>query len=108
MEQALENQPAGRATQNLLAGAFRMWHQARHISRCVANAGDIVERPVGVCALSGFALSIDIPPEDLLVRLEPAQSLFIREIAAFAMGDRQAQRSEEHTSELQSRFGISY
>ena len=92
MNQALENQPPIRATQDRLASALRMRHEPGDIASFVANSRDIIERAVWVGLFSGFAVGINITPEDLVVCPQPGQRLFIGKIAPFTVSDGHAQQ----------------
>ena len=47
-DEAFENQAAIVLVQGLLSGALRMRHHAGHIACGVADAGDVLERSVGL------------------------------------------------------------
>src|SRR5947209_4704451 len=92
MDQTFKNQSSIRAAQNWLTGALRMRHQAGDIPLLVADAGDVVERAVGISGLGCLSLGVRIAPEDLVVRPELRQCPLVREIAAFAVCDRETQK----------------
>jgi len=90
MNHALQHQSPIRATQDRLAGALRMRHETGDIPFLVADAGNAVERTVRIGVFGGFAPGIHIAPKDLVVRFKAGQCLFVRKVAAFAVGNRQA------------------
>ena len=64
-----------------------MGHQARHVARRVADAGDVVQRAVGIGGVRHLAPGVAILPQNLVARLQRRQRGFIREIAAFPVRD---------------------
>ena len=55
---------------NGLAGALGVGHQAGHVARFVAYAGDVLQGTVGVGLVGRFAVGVDVLPEDLMAGLE--------------------------------------
>ena len=70
MEEAFEDEAAVGAAKDGFAGALGVRHEAGDVAGGVADAGNVAEGTVGVALLGGFALGIDVLPEDLAVGFE--------------------------------------
>src|SRR5690242_2689103 len=64
-------------------GALGMWHQAEHVARAVADAGDGVHRAIGV--------GTGVAEDDLVVGAQVVQRGGVGIIGALTVGDRQPQ-----------------
>src|SRR5665213_2771980 len=60
-----------------------MRHQAEHVALFAEDAGDVVERAVGVCA-------VGVTEGDAVLALESAQGLVVAAVVAVTVGDRRA------------------
>ena len=76
-----DDQPVGGAHQRL-GGALGMGHHAHHVALAVEHAGDVAQRAVGV---------VDVAEGDAVLGFEFVERALVGDVAAFAVGDRQAQ-----------------
>ena len=90
-EDAFENPFAVVAAEDGFAGAFGMRHQAGHVALFITDAGDVLQRAVGIRTIGQVSVRIAILPEDLVVGLELCERFLVGKITAFAMGDGHAQ-----------------
>src|ERR1700678_2776777 len=88
---ALKNRPPVRRPQDDLAGPLRMGHEARDIAGFIADAGDVAQRTIRIAALGQLALGVGVLPENSVVLFQLLQGGLVREVAALAVGDGQAQ-----------------
>ena len=86
-EDAFKNPFAVVAAEKRFAGAFWMRHQAGHVALFVADAGDVLQRAVGIRGVGQVPARVAVLLQDLIVGLELCERLFVGEIAAFAVGD---------------------
>src|SRR5262245_15443552 len=68
-----------------------MRHQTDDVARFVAQAGDIVRRPVWIGVVGDEALTIRVTKNDLTIALEPCDYVGLRIVVALAMGNWNAQ-----------------
>ena len=68
-----------------------MRHQAGHVALFIADAGDVLQRAVGIRGVGQVSVRIAVLPEDLVVGLELRERFFVGKIAAFAVGDGHAE-----------------
>lgn len=68
-----------------------MRHQAGHVALFIADAGDVLQRAVGIRAVGQVAVLVAVLPQDLVVGLELRQRFFVGKIAAFAVRDGHAE-----------------
>ena len=89
-EDALEQAAAVAAALQRLDHVFRMRHQAEHVAPFVEDAGDRVERAVGVGRLDGAPGRIDIAEDDAIVAFEAGERRLVAAIIAppWAIGQR--------------------
>src|SRR6266853_3867580 len=73
VNQALKNQSPIGAAKDRLTRPLRVGHKTGHIPSLIANSRDVVERTIGIGGFGGFALGINVAPEDLVVRPEPRE-----------------------------------
>ena len=59
-----------------------MRHHAHHVALAVEDAGDIAQRAVGI---------VQVAERDAVLGFELVERALVGEVAAFAVGDRQAQ-----------------
>jgi len=90
-EDAFENPFAVVAAKQRFAGAFGMRHQAGHVALFIADAGDVLQRAVGVRSIGQVSAGVAVLPEDLIAHLEFRERFVVGEIAALAVGDGHAQ-----------------
>jgi hypothetical protein len=90
-EDAFENPFAIIAAEERFASAFGMRHQAGHIALFIANAGDVLQRAVGIRGVGQVSVGVAVLPQDLIIGLELGERFFVGKIAAFAMGDGHAE-----------------
>ena len=64
-----------------------MRHQAGHVALFIADAGDVLQRAVGICGVGQVAVGVAVLPQDLIVSLELRERFFVGKIAAFTVGD---------------------
>src|SRR5918994_6243836 len=77
-----ETEPVGAGTGELLDGVLGVGHQADHVAALVGDAGDVVERAVGI--------DLEVAGDDLPLPLDPGQRVGVGDEAALAVleGDR--------------------
>jgi len=90
-EDAFENPFAIVAAEERFAGAFGMRHQAGHVALFIADAGDVLQRAVGIRGVGQVAVLVAVLPKDLVVGLEFREGFLVGKIAAFAVGDGHAE-----------------
>ena len=76
-----DDQAVGRPHQRL-GGALGVRHHAHHVALAVEDAGDVAQRAVGV---------IEVAEGDAVFGFELVERALVGEVAAFAVGDGQAQ-----------------
>ena len=91
MNHALENKFSIRAPQQRFAGALGMRHDPGHIALLVANTCNVLKRTVGICGLGQVSVRIAVLPQNLVIRFEIRERLFIGKVTAFAVSDRNAE-----------------
>ena len=64
-----------------------MRHQAGHVAFFIADAGDVLQRTVGIRGVGQVAVRVAVLPQDLVVGLELHERFFVGKIAAFTVGD---------------------
>src|SRR5688500_17099824 len=72
-----EPDPVGPGAGELLDGVLGVRHQADHVAALVGDAGDVVERPVGV--------DLEVAGDDLPLPLDPGERVGVRDEAALAV-----------------------
>jgi len=92
VNQALENETTVFAAQERLAGSFRVRHEAGHVAAFVADAGDVLQRTVGVSVVVQFALRVAVLPKDLVVGLHLHQRIAVGEVTAFPVSNGHVQQ----------------
>lgn len=65
-----------------------MRHQAKYIAPAVADARDVVSRPVGIGAVCDIALLIAITKDDSVFALKLGQRLIVTDVVSLGMRDR--------------------
>src|SRR5687768_1628946 len=95
-----------RATSHQFHRAFRMRHEPHHITGLVADAGDAVDRPVGIGRVDDLAVLVDIPEDDAVGRLELGHHLRRRVKVAFAVGDGHADSLSHVRAPGERRVGV--
>ena len=88
---AEEDAAVGAAGQLGLHGVLRVRHHAEHVARLVADAGDVVERAVGVGALGPLAGGVDVAHDDLVVGLHLLEGRRVDRVVALVVLDDDAQ-----------------
>ena len=68
-----------------------MRHQTHDVTLTIANAGDAVERAVGIRVGADLAGRIRVTEDHLPIRLDLLEHIGRRVVIAFAVGDRQLQ-----------------
>src|SRR5664280_1466543 len=96
LDQRADNLHAPVRAENGLGHPLRMRHQAGHVAGRVAYTGDRPQGAVRVRRLvrieGGSAVFVDVPEEDLAVRLQFVEHGFIGVVAALTVGDWDAHR----------------
>src|SRR5690606_42014240 len=85
LDHRLESEPSIGASERRFAGALGMRHHPHDVAAPVADAGDVVERSVGVDGRSGLAVLVGVAEHDLAVRLQLREHVGIREVVALAV-----------------------
>ena len=67
---------------------LRVRHHAEDVAALVEDAGDGVERAVGVGGVGGAAVGVDVAEGDAVLALEPGERRVVAAVVAVAMGDR--------------------
>jgi len=68
-----------------------MRHQAGHVALFIADAGDVLQRAVGIRRVGQVSVRVAVLPQNLVVGLELRERFFVGKIAAFAVGDGHAE-----------------
>jgi hypothetical protein len=79
------------ASKRRFARTFGMRHQADDVPLSVANAGDVVDRSIGIAGIASATGFIGVTEDDLPVGLEVCNRVGWRVVVALAVGDWQAQ-----------------
>ena len=64
-----------------------MRHEAENVPIFIANAGDVLQRTVGIGFFGNVPLAVRIPHQDLMVLIQFLDGRVIREIIAFTVSD---------------------
>src|SRR5258707_1260891 len=83
--------PAVVAAEERFASAFGMRHQAGHIALFIADAGDVLQRAVGIRGVGRVSAGVAVLPQNLVVGLELRERFFVGKVAAFAVRDGHAE-----------------
>jgi len=83
----LKNPQAVGVAQHGVRGAFGVGHEAEHVAGSVADAGDVIERPVGVGRIGDLPCRIAIAEKHLALGIEFLQHGGLGIKTAFAVGD---------------------
>jgi hypothetical protein len=86
-DHALEDCFAVGAAEHRFGGAFGVGHHTADVSVLVTDAGDVEEGAVGVGGFCEVAGGVGVLEQDLVIVLEGLEGGFIGEVAAFAVGD---------------------
>src|ERR1700722_8987236 len=91
LENRIENHFSVFAAEQDFTGALGVRHQAKDIAAFIADAGDVVERAVGVGGVGKIAVLRTVAEEDAVFTLELLDHGWFGEIVAFPVRDRDAQ-----------------
>ncbi len=91
VDDGVEDGEAVDAAHYLFAAAFGVGHHAEDVALFVGDAGDVVEGAVGVGGGGGFACGVAVAEEDLSVGFEAVEGGGVGVVAAFAVGDGDAE-----------------
>jgi hypothetical protein len=105
LDHRLEDLQAVRAAEPFFAGAIRMRHQSEYVAFAIADAGDVLNRSVGVRRCLDAPISGRVAQNNLMPIVELAEGLFIGEIAALAVRDGQPQKRTLRSSMGEGRIG---
>src|ERR1017187_5793726 len=91
VEHALKNHPAILAAEQFFTGALGVRHETEYVAGFVADAGDVVERPVRVGGVGDLPVLRAIAKENAALALELLDHLWLGEITALPVRDGEAQ-----------------
>src|SRR5688572_19850534 len=91
LDDRLKNDAAVRTAERGFTSPLRVRHQTHHVSRAIADAGDVVDRPIGISLIPRNTAGIGVSKDDLAMRIELRDRLRIGEVVAFPVRDWQLQ-----------------
>ena len=62
-----------------------MWHESENVSLAIADARDVLNRPIWICFWHNTTLAIGIPQDHLIICVQLTQCRGVCEETTFAM-----------------------
>ena len=106
LHRRLQHHQAVGAAHGQLARPLGMRHQADHVARLVAQAGDVGHRSVRVAVGGLTPRGVDVAEQHLAVALEPRHHVRLGVVVAFAVRDRNAQHLALAARRGERRVGV--
>ncbi len=106
LHDGFEEQSAIRAAERGLASPFRMRHEPDDVAALVAEAGNAMDRSIGIGIVRHCPRRIAIAKHDLPVSIQSLDDIWRRKVVAFTMCDWNAQHLSGPTSSREGRVGF--
>lgn len=65
-----------------------MWHQAKHVARTIADAGNTITRAVWICGFADVSFQVAVSEDDPVISLKLFHRCIIADVVSFGMSDR--------------------